>query len=119
MKSIFPELGKDPEPSLWVNLMNYVLSESPKFKTLGHPTVETAEIRNLDFVTATRAKNCTGLRRVTEKDDRLGYTHDFETMSKMTDYHIRIKNSEIETRETLSGKLRALKIFNGHYQPIL
>ena len=32
-------------------------------------------------------------------DDRLGYTHNFETMSKMTAYRNHIKNSEIETRE--------------------
>ena len=44
-------------------------------------------------------KNCNGLRRGTERDDRLGYTHDFETMSKTTAYRNHIKNSEIETRE--------------------
>ena len=32
-------------------------------------------------------------------DDRLGKTHDFEIMSKMTAYRNHIKNSEIETRE--------------------
>ena len=41
----------------------------------------------------------TGLRRSTDRDDRLGYTHDFETMSETTDYRNHIKNSEIETRE--------------------
>ena len=116
VKSIFPELGKEPDPSVRVNLLNPVLVKSPKFITLGHPTVETADIRNLDFVTATRAKNCNRLQRGTERDDGLGYTHDFETMSEMTAYRINIKNSEIETREFLSGKLRSLKIFNGHYQ---
>ena len=40
-----------------------------------------------------------GLRRGTERDDRLGYTHDFETMREMTDYRNHIQNSEIETRE--------------------
>ena len=44
-------------------------------------------------------KKCNGLRRVTERDDRLGYTHDFETMSKTTAYRNHIKNYEIETRE--------------------
>ena len=66
---------------------------------LGHSTVETADIRNLYFVTATRAKNCNGLRRGTERDDSLGYTHDFETMSETTVYRNYTKNSEIETRE--------------------
>ena len=46
-----------------------------------------------------RAKNCNRLRRGTETDDRLGYTHDFETMSKTISYRNHIKNSEIETRE--------------------
>ena len=34
-----------------------------------------------------------------DTDDRLGYTHDFGTMSKTTAYCNHIKNSEIETRE--------------------
>ena len=32
-------------------------------------------------------------------DDRLGYTHGFETMSKTTAYRNHIKHSEIETRQ--------------------
>ena len=32
-------------------------------------------------------------------DNRLGYTHDFETMREMTAYGNHIKNLEIETRE--------------------
>ena len=39
------------------------------------------------------------MRRDTERDDKLGYTHDFETMSETTAYRNHIKNSEIETRE--------------------
>ena len=118
MKSIFPELRKEPDPSVQVNLVNPVLSEIPKFITLGHPTVETADIQNLDFVTPNRANNCNGLRRGTERDDILGYMHDFETMNETTAYRNHITNSEIEAREVLSGKLLALKIFNGHYQSI-
>ena len=34
-----------------------------------------------------------------ERDDSLGYTHDFETMSETTAYSNHIKNLEIETRE--------------------
>ena len=63
VKSIFPELGKDPDPSVQVNLANSVLSKIPKFITLGYPTLETVDIRNIDFVTSTRAKNLNGLRR--------------------------------------------------------
>ena len=99
VKSISPEIVKESNYSVWVNLRNYVLSESPKFISLGHLTIETADIRNIDFATSTRAKSLNRLRRDTERDDRLGYTHDFETMSKTTDYRNHIKNSELETRE--------------------
>ena len=40
-----------------------------------------------------------GLQRSTERDDRLGYTHDFETMIITTAYRNHINNYEIETRE--------------------
>ena len=99
MKSILSEIVKDFYSSRRVDLANSVLSESPNFKSLGQPTAETADIRNIDFTTSTRVKNLNGLRRDTERDDRLGYTHDFETMSKTTAYPNHIKNSEIETRE--------------------
>ena len=99
MRSIFPELGTELEPSVQVNLTNSVVREILKFKNFGHPTVETADIRNIDYINATRPKNCNGLRRSTDRDDRLGYTHDFETMSETTDYQNHIMNSEIETRE--------------------
>ena len=82
--------------------MNSVLSQSPNFISLRHPTVKTADILNIDFATSTRAKKLNGLRRDTERDDRLRYTHDFETMSKTTTYLNHIKNSEIDTRETSS-----------------
>ena len=99
VKSIFPEIGKEPDSSVWVDLMKSIISESPKFISLVHRTVETADTRNIDFTASTRAKNLNGLRRGTESYDRLGYTHDFETMSEMTAYRNHIKNSEIETRE--------------------
>ena len=82
-----------------MNLTKSVLHESSKFKHLGHPPVETADIRNLDYIRATRPNNCNGLWRSTDRDDILGYAHDFETMSKRTAYRDYIKNSEIETRE--------------------
>ena len=53
VKSIFPELGKEPDPSVRVNLANTVLSESPKSIRLGHPTVNIADIRNIDFRSVT------------------------------------------------------------------
>ena len=99
MESIFLEIEKDFNSSVRVKIANSVLSESPKFKRLGHPTVETAGKQNINFPTSTRAKELKGLRRGTERDDRLGYTHDFETMSEMTAYHNHINDSEIETIE--------------------
>ena len=99
VKSIFPELGKEPDSSVQVTLTNYFLSKSPKFISLGHRTVKTADIRKINFATYTRAKNLNGLRRGMERYDKLGYTHDFETMSEKTAYHNHIKNSEIETKE--------------------
>ena len=77
-KSIFPEIGKEFNSSLRVNLANSVLSKIPKFIILGQPTAKTADMRNIDFTTSTKAKSLNGLRRETEEDDRLGYTHDFE-----------------------------------------
>ena len=99
MKSILSEIVKEFNSSVQVNLSKSVLRESPKFISLGHPTVETADIRNIDFTNSTRAKSLNRLRRDTDRDDRLGYTHDFETMSETTAYRNHIKNSELETRE--------------------
>ena len=96
---ILPELGTRLEPRIGVNLTNYVLRENPKFKSLGHPTIEIADIRNLQYISATRPNNCNGLRRSTDRDYSLWYTHDFESVSEMTAYRNHIKNSEIETRE--------------------
>ena len=95
VKSFFPELRKEPDPSLRMILTNSILSESPKLITLGHPTIETAGIRKIAFLTATTANIYNRLRKGTEKDDRSEYTHNFETMSETTDYHNHIKNPEI------------------------
>ena len=99
VKIIFSELRKKPNPSVRVNLADSVLSEIPRFITPGQPTVETADIQNVNFVTSTRAKNLNGLQKGTGMDDNLGKTHDFETIRKTTDYRNHIKNLEIETRE--------------------
>ena len=99
VKIIFTELGKEPDSSVRVRLTNSVLSKSPKFIRLGHPTAEIEDIRNIDFTTSTRAKNLNWLRRRTKTNDRLGKTHNFETTSETIAYRNHIKNSEIETRE--------------------
>ena len=75
LKSIFPELGSELDPSVRVNLANSVVRESPKFKRLGHPPIETADIRNLDYISATRPNKCNGLWRSTDRYDSLGYTN--------------------------------------------
>ena len=78
LKSISPELGSELDPSVRVNLSNFIGRKIPRFKSLGHPTIETADIWNLKYISATRPKNCKGLRRSMDRDDRLGYMHDFE-----------------------------------------
>ena len=75
VKSIFPKIRKELNSSARVNLANSVLHESPKFIRLGHPTVETSDIRNIDFATSIKAKNLKGLQRGTGRYDRLGYRH--------------------------------------------
>ena len=101
------------DSSVRMNLANSVFSEILKFERLGHPPIETADIRNLDYISAITPKNYNGLRRNTDRDYWLGYTHDFETMSKTTAYCNHIKNSEIETRGVFE---RETLRFNGHYQ---
>ena len=44
-------------------------------------------------------RTVTGCGKARKRDDRLGYTHDLETMSKTAAYHNHITNLEIETRE--------------------
>ena len=99
LKSIFPELGTKLDSSVQLNFANSVVRESPKFKRLGHPPIETADIRNLEYISANRTKKFNRLQKSADRDDWLGYTHDFETMSNTTAYRNHIKNSEIETRE--------------------
>ena len=38
-------------------------------------------------------------------DDRMGYTHGFEIMNKMTEYSNHNKSSELETREVFEREL--------------
>ena len=67
--------------------------------SIGHLPIETADIRNLEYISATRRKKYNRWRGGMDMDNRLGYTHDFETMSETTAERNHIKNSEIETRE--------------------
>ena len=99
VKSVLSEIVAYLDPSKRVKLANSVLSKIPKFKSLGLPAVDATDIRNIDFSPYTRAKSFSGTRKDNVSPSRLGYTHDFETMSKTTAYHNHIKNSELETRE--------------------
>ena len=100
VKSVLSEIVADLDPSKWVNLANSVLSEIPKFKSLGLPAVDETDIHNLDFTPSARAKSLSGTRKDNFIISRLGYTHDFETMSKTTLYRDHINNSELETTES-------------------
>ena len=71
LKIIFPGLGTKLDSSVRVNLVNSVVHKSPEYKRLGHLPMETADIRNLNYISATISKNCNGLRRSTDRDDRL------------------------------------------------
>ena len=99
VKSVLGEFVADLDPSKRVNLANFVLSESPKFKNLWIPAVDTTNIRNLNFAPSTRAKSLSGTREENFSPSSLGYTRGFETMSEMIAYRNHIKNSELETRQ--------------------
>ena len=98
VKSVLSEIVAGLDPSKWVNLANSVLSEIPKFKSLGLPAVDATDIRNLDFAPSNRGKSLSRTRKDNFSPSSLGYTHDFETMSKTTAYHNHIKNYELKTR---------------------
>ena len=99
VKSLPNKIVADLDLSIRVNLKNYVLSESPKFKNLELPTFDATGIQNIDFDPSTRAKSLNDTRRENFRDARMGYTHYFERVSKMKGYSNHIKNYELETRE--------------------
>ena len=63
------------------------------------PAVDATDIRNLDFTPFNRVKILSGTRKDNFSLSRIGYTHDFETISETTAYRNYIKNYELETRE--------------------
>ena len=60
VKSVLGEIVPELDPIKQVNLANFVISESPKFKSLGHPAVNATDIRNIDFISSTRANSLAG-----------------------------------------------------------
>ena len=99
VKSLPDKIVADFDLSIRVNLANSFLSESPKLKSLGIPTANATDIHNLDFPPSTRVKSLNGTRMDNFRYARLGYTHNFVTMSETTAYRNHNKNSELETRE--------------------
>ena len=98
VKSLPDKIVADLDSSIQMNLANSVLSKSPKFKSLGIPTVDATDMRNLYFAPSTRSKILNKTRRDNFRDAGLGYTYDFEAMSETTAYPNHIKISELETR---------------------
>ena len=76
VNSLLSEIVTDLDPSIRVNLANSVLSESPKFKSLGILAVNSTDIRYLDFGPPTRTKSLSGTQKDNFSPSRLGYTHD-------------------------------------------
>ena len=99
VKSPPNEIVSDSDPSIQVNLANSVISKSPKFINLGLLTFDATGKDNIAFAPSTRAKSLNGMQRDNFKVYWLGYTHDFERVSKTTEYSNHIKNSELETKE--------------------
>ena len=93
-----------------MNLANSVLSEIPKFKSFRHLTTDTADIRNIAFATSTRAKSLNRMWRDNFKYSKLGYTQDYERISKMTAYCNHIKNSELGTREVFEQETKNIPL---------
>ena len=91
VKSLPDRIVADLDPSIRVNLVNSVPSESPKCKNLGLPTFDATDIRNIGFPSSTRAKSLNGTRRDNFRGARLGYRHDFERMSETIAYSNHIK----------------------------
>ena len=89
-----------------MNISNSVLSKSPKFKSLRLHAVDATDIRNPDFALSTRAKRLSGTRKDNVGPSKLGYTHEFETMSKTTACRNHTKNSELETREVFDQETK-------------
>ena len=99
VKSPPNEIVSDSDPSIQANLANSIIGESPKFINIGLLTFDATGKPNIAFVTSTRAKSLNGMQRDNFKVYWLGYTHDFERVSKTTAYSNHIKNSELETKE--------------------
>ena len=82
-----------------MNLTNSVLTESPKFKNIGIPTFDATGINNINFALSTISNSLNRMWRENFRGARLGYTLDFEIVSKKIACSNHIKNSELKTGE--------------------
>ena len=99
VKSLPDKIVADLDPSIRVNIANFIISESPKIINLGLSTFDATGKPNTAFAPYTRAKYLSGTRREKIKADWLTSRQNFERANKTTAYCNHIKNSEIETRE--------------------
>ena len=89
LESVYSKIVEESKSSKRMNLANSLSIEIAKLVHLGHPPIETNDVGNLlDGIVATRIDNSNGIWIRTDRDDRMAHTHDVETMSKTTAYHI-------------------------------
>ena len=99
VKSLPNKIVADFDRSIRVNLVNYIISESPRFINLGLLTFNATGKPNIAFTPSTRDKSLNGTQSNNFKADLLGYTHDFERVSKTTACSNHIKKYELETKK--------------------
>ena len=99
VKSLPDKIVADLDPSIRVNLVNSIISESPKFIDFGLLTFDATDKPNIAFTLSTRDKSSNGTGRDKLKAEWLASRHDLEKASKKIAYSNHIKNSELETRE--------------------
>ena len=100
LKSIFPEIVEESNPSKRMNLTNSLGVQTPKLVSFRHPETQIDNVGNpIDSIAATRVMDQYEIRRPTDRDVRMTPTHvDVETMSEMLAYR-KFIDSEFETRE--------------------
>ena len=110
VKILPDKIVADLDPSILVNHVNYIISESPKFKNLRLPTFNATGKPNIDFAPSNRAKSLNGTERDKFKADWLAYRHGLKRVSKTTAYSNHIKNYELETRELFERETKNISL---------
>ena len=99
VKSLPDKIVADLDLSIWVNLVNSVLGEIPKFINIRLPTFDATGKQNINSAPSTRANPLNGTWREKFRAYWLGYAHYFERVRKTTAYSNHINNYELETRK--------------------